>query len=41
MIGGNIELKFFLGNTPEEAISKYHEHIGGFSVPPFWALGYH
>jgi alpha-glucosidase (family GH31 glycosyl hydrolase) len=41
LVGGDIELKVFLGATPEQAIQKYHHHIGGFQVPPFWAMGYH
>ena len=41
LIGGDIKLKVFLGATPEQAIQKYHHHIGGFQIPPFWAMGYH
>jgi len=49
IIGGDIELKFFLDGTqqtntppfnkhsPEEAIKRYHNYLNGFSLHPFWA----
>jgi len=42
IMGGIIDLKFFLGNQyPESAIKKYHLFINGFSMIPFWAFGLH
>jgi alpha-glucosidase len=42
MVGGNIILKFFLGDkNPESVVKAYHRYIKGFSIPPFWSLGHH
>ena len=41
MIGGIIEMKFFLCNRPEECVSLYHNYINRWSLTPFWALGFH
>ena len=42
IMGGIIDLKFFIGNEyPETAIKKYHSYINGFSMIPFWAFGLH
>jgi len=41
IIGGIIDLSFFLADTPEEAVQKYHEYIGGWTLPALWHLGHH
>ena len=42
IVGGILDLNFFFGDqNPENVISLYHQFIGGFSIPPFWAFGYH
>ncbi|CAK60798.1 unnamed protein product (macronuclear) [Paramecium tetraurelia] len=42
VVGGNIVLKFFLGQQePEKVIKSYHRYINGFGLHPFWAQGYH
>ena len=40
-IGGVIDLSFFLGDTPESAVEKYHDYIGGWTLPNLWHLGHH
>ena len=40
-IGGILDFKFFLGDTPEEAVVQYHKYIGGWSQQPFWSFGFH
>jgi hypothetical protein len=38
IVGGNIIIKFFLGDkNPENAIKAYHRYIKGFSIHPFWS----
>jgi alpha-glucosidase len=38
VVGGNIFLKFFLGDSnPENVIKSYHRFINGFGLHPFWA----
>lgn len=39
--GGIIEMKFFLGDTPEEPVRAYHEYINKFALLPFWSFGIH
>ena len=40
--GGIIELKMFLGDkTPEKPLKAYHNYINGYTLMPFWSLGYH
>ena len=41
LMGGPLELKFFLGNSPEEVINRYHQYLNGYMIPEFWTLGYH
>ena len=41
-IGGIFHFKIFLGDEyPETAIKLYHEYLKGFTIPPFWSLGFH
>lgn len=39
-IGGQLELFFFPGPTPEEVIQQYEAVIGTPFLPAYWALGY-
>lgn len=41
IVGGVIDLNFFLGETPESAVEKYHEYVGGWTLPALWHLGSH
>lgn len=42
IIGGTLELKFFLGNTkPDSVLKAFHSYLNGYIMMPFWALGYH
>lgn len=41
MTGGVMEFKFFIGNEPEESITAYHKYVNGFSLHPFWSMGFH
>lgn len=42
IIGGIIDLKFFIGDKyPENVIKKYHAYINNFNMMPFWAFGIH
>lgn len=40
-IGGVLDLNFFLGDTPENAVEKYHYYVGGWTLPALWHLGHH
>jgi alpha-glucosidase (family GH31 glycosyl hydrolase) len=42
IVGGVLDFTFFLGNTnPENVTKMYHEFLGGYSMPPFWSMGFH
>ncbi|KAL6738595.1 hypothetical protein Aduo_012127 [Ancylostoma duodenale] len=39
-IGGQLDIVFFPGPTPEEVVQQYLAHIGHPFLPAYWALGY-
>jgi len=40
VIGGNIDFRFFLGDSnPETAVKMYHRYVNGYTLHPFWAQG--
>ncbi|EYB85228.1 hypothetical protein Y032_0302g1857 [Ancylostoma ceylanicum] len=39
-IGGQLDIAFFPGPTPEEVVQQYLAHIGHPFLPAYWALGY-
>ncbi|CAJ0601551.1 unnamed protein product, partial [Cylicocyclus nassatus] len=39
-IGGQLDIAFFPGPTPEEVVQQYLAHIGTPFLPAYWALGY-
>ncbi|CAB3404386.1 unnamed protein product [Caenorhabditis bovis] len=39
-IGGNLDIYFFPGPTPEEVTQQYLKFIGKPFLPAYWALGY-
>jgi len=39
-IGGQLDLYFFPGPTPEQVVQQYEQLIGKPFLPPYWALGY-
>ena len=39
-IGGQLDMFFIPGPTPEQVIIQYHEMVGRPYLPPYWALGY-
>jgi len=42
MVGGIIDLVFFMGNDyPETVLKTYHNYLGNFTMMPFWSMGYH
>ncbi|WIA23387.1 hypothetical protein OEZ85_000147 [Tetradesmus obliquus] len=41
IIGGLVDLSFFMGPSPEAVIRQYHQVIGASVMPPYWALGLH
>ena len=41
-IGGILDFKIFLGDShPENVVKMYHKYIGGYTIQPFWAFGFH
>lgn len=41
IIGGLVDLYFFMGPTPEAVIRQYHQVVGAPLMPPYWTLGLH
>jgi alpha-glucosidase (family GH31 glycosyl hydrolase) len=42
IVGGIIDFTFFLGDkNPETPVKMYHTYLKGFTLPPFWAMGFH
>jgi len=42
MVGGIIDLVFFIGNEyPDTVLKAYHNYLGNFAMMPFWSMGYH
>ncbi|EAR88123.1 family 31 glycoside hydrolase (macronuclear) [Tetrahymena thermophila SB210] len=42
VIGGNIDFKFFIGDSnPETSIKLYHNYANGWILHPFWSSGFH
>jgi len=42
MVGGVIDLVFFIGDDyPETVLKAYHNYLGNFTMMPFWSMGYH
>lgn len=39
-IGGNLDLIFFPGPTPEEVTAQYGGFVGPPYLPAYWALGF-
>ncbi|XP_071531841.1 maltase-glucoamylase-like isoform X2 [Panulirus ornatus] len=39
-IGGVLDLYFFLGPSPKEALQQYARVVGLPALPPYWALGF-
>ncbi len=42
VVGGVFDFSIFLGDeNPENVTKKYHKFLDGYSLPPFWAMGFH
>jgi len=41
LTGGVLDFNFFLGDTPESSLDKYHIYLDGWALPALWHLGYH
>ena len=42
VVGGVLDFTLFLGNeNPEIVTKKYHKFLGGYTLPPFWSMGFH
>lgn len=42
VVGGVFDFSIFLGDeNPETAIKAYHKFLGGYTLPPFWSMGFH
>jgi alpha-glucosidase (family GH31 glycosyl hydrolase) len=39
--GGIVKMKLFVGDYPSDVVEMYHNYLGNYKVPPFWATGYH
>ena len=41
-VGGVFEFKIFIGDQkPDTVLKAYHAYLNGYTVMPFWSLGYH
>lgn len=41
MFSGPIEMKYFMYSNPRKNIEAYSKYANGWSLPPFWSLGFH
>ena len=41
ILGGDLDLHFFMGPKPEDVIKQLTQYIGKPMLPPFWSLGFH
>ncbi|CAG7728912.1 unnamed protein product, partial [Allacma fusca] len=39
-IGGIIDIRIFMGPTPENTVQQYTEAVGRTKIPPYWSLGF-
>ena len=41
ILGGDLDLHFFMGPNPEDVIKQFTQFTGNPMLPPFWSLGFH
>lgn len=41
VIGGIIDLRFFIGDMPQELLNSMADIAGKSNIPPFWSMGFH